>query len=103
MIRIAQTTLACLALGLAQADTANAGADPHGAQAPKKLAAGLTLTRWTLDAGGGSLTNGAGLIVHSSIGQPDVGKTSSGELALRGGFRRISVTTPDVLFSNSFE
>jgi len=65
----------------------------------------FSLSRQTLDAGGG-LAGGGGVVVNASIGQPDAGPTHSGGVfVLSGGFH-ISRGDPgsgDALFADRFE
>ena len=45
-----------------------------------------TLTRTTIDGGGIMFSSGGDLELSGTIGQPDAGTLSGGELALTGGF-----------------
>ena len=64
---------------------------------------GLSLGRNTLDAGGGLLGNGANVSLRGTLGQPDAGVSTSGELELRGGFWRRTSVPAETLFNNGFE
>ena len=62
---------------------------------------GLSIDWYTIDAGGARSTSLSGLSLHGTVGQWDAAASSSGELALRGGFwpgRRV-----DALFNDRFE
>lgn len=47
-----------------------------------------SITWWTVDGGGTSVTGGGGYLVAGTIGQPDAGTMSGGVYTLSGGFWR---------------
>ena len=49
-------------------------------------AAPFTIEWFTIDDGGGQLSFGGSLKLSATVGQPDVGTASGGELQLTGGF-----------------
>jgi hypothetical protein len=53
---------------------------PSAAQAQN-----YTITRWTMDGGGGT-SSGGGYTLSGTIGQPDIGFMSGGGYTLAGGF-----------------
>jgi hypothetical protein len=67
------------------------------------LATAQSLTRSTVDSGGGR-SSGVGYQLEGTIGQPDAQASSGGAFRLRGGFW---VPTPapqgDALFGDGFE
>lgn len=67
-------------------------------------AAMISLSRWTVDAGGGSASGGGFELRGATIGQPDAGSASAGGLDLHSGFwsGRAPVIT-DRIFANDFE
>jgi hypothetical protein len=104
MSRIGQVFVAGLLSGLVATGSVAADTREQPIKASsRQLGSTVVLTRWTVDAGGSASTGGAGLALHGSIGQPDAGKVVAGELVLRGGFWRTSVTQPDAVFQNGFE
>jgi len=44
------------------------------------------MARWTVDGGGGVTCTGGGYELSGTVGQPDVGLASGGDLTLSGGF-----------------
>lgn len=53
--------------------------------APKALSQDLGISWYTIDGGGG-VSTGSGFTVSGTIGQPDAGVLSGGDLTLTGGF-----------------
>lgn len=67
-------------------------------------AGALTLTRTTIDAGGAAVSS-ARFGLTATLGQPDVGAVSAGDLSLRAGFHRPQLSTgpvEDRIFSDRF-
>jgi hypothetical protein len=66
----------------------------------------LTLRRWSIDTGGGR-ASGGGLSLTGSIGQPEAGSASGGDVSLQSGFWFGAGSTPppsgDAIFRNGFE
>ena len=104
MSRVVQVIFTVWALGSAATGSANSDVRANAAQARTPQTGNtLELVRSTIDAGGGTSTNGAGLVLHGTVGQPDAGEASAGELVLRAGYWRTRAMQPDAVFQNGFE
>lgn len=104
MSRIARFILTLWALGFVATGSAAADMPAEAAQARTPQTGNtLVLVRSTIDAGGGTSTNGAGLVLHGTVGQPDAGEASAGELVLRAGYWRTRAMQPDAVFRDGFE
>lgn len=104
MSRVVRFILTVSALGFAATGSAAADMRADAAQARTPQSGNtLVLVRSTIDAGGGISTNGAGLVLQGTAGQPDAGKASTGELVLRAGYWRTRAMQPDAVFQNGFE
>jgi len=68
--------------------------------------ADASLTRWTIDAGGGRAAGG-GIVLTGSIGQPEPGSASGGGISLQSGFwfgsGGVAPPVGDLIFRNGFE
>ena len=64
--------------------------------APKALAQDLEIRWYTIDGGGG-VSTGNGLTVSGTVGQPDAGVLSGGDLTLSGGFWAAGAEQPCAL------
>lgn len=66
--------------------------------------AAISLSRWTIDAGGGSASGGGIELRGATLGQPDAGSASAGSLVLHAGFwSGHSPVVTDRIFANDFE
>lgn len=79
---------------------------PAGGEAGVKSTQGgaVTLTSWTIDAGGSTSATGGSFRLGATIGQPDAALVSGGSFRLSAGFwRPQSSSGGDGLFANGFE
>lgn len=67
--------------------------------------AAVTLTRWTVDAGGTTQVSGASFTLAATIGQPEAALVGAANYALSAGFwaPRASEPSGDAIFANGFE
>ncbi|MBL8244915.1 MAG: hypothetical protein JNL89_12025 [Rhodanobacteraceae bacterium] len=96
-----------LALALGLGTPLLAGAAGPQAPAPQPAPAdatqgAITLTRWTLDAGGTTSAVGGAFRLGSSIGQPEAALVGGGSYRLSAGFWAPE-SGGDGLFANGFE
>ena len=100
-----RSRLLALALGLGAPLLAGA-AGPQAAApqtAPANATQGaITMTRWTLDAGGTTSAVGGAFRLGASIGQPEAALVSGGSFRLSAGFW-VPESGGDGLFANGFE
>lgn len=96
--------LCALTLGLLGPAIANPpGAMPESSRVASKAAQGaLTMSRWTIDAGGTTSAAGGDFRLGASIGQPDAALLAGGPYQLSAGFWAPE-RGGDGLFANGFE
>jgi hypothetical protein len=97
--------LLALALGLGAPLLAGAAGPqaPAPQPAPADATQGaITLTRWTIDAGGSTSAVGGAFRLGASIGQPEAALVSGGSYRLSAGFW-VPESGGDGLFANGFE
>lgn len=97
--------LLALALGLGAPLLAGAAGPqaPAPQPAPADATQGaITLTRWTIDTGGGTSAVGGAFRLGASIGQPEAALVSGGSYRLSAGFW-VPESGGDGLFANGFE
>jgi hypothetical protein len=100
-----RTPILCvLLLGLLGPAIANPpGATADSSQAATKAAQGaITMTRWTIDAGGTTSATGGNFRLGATIGQPEAALVAGGPYQLSAGFW-IPESGGDSLFANGFE
>ncbi len=107
-----RTSAILLALGLiGPALAASAG---QSSSAPEREAAArsakssqgsLTLTRWTIDAGGTTSVSGGSFRLAATIGQPEAALVGAANYALSAGFWTPRASSPagDAIFADGFE
>lgn len=96
-----------LALALSLGTPLLAGAAGPQAAAPQRVPAdaaqgAITLTRWTIDAGGTTSASGGAFRLGASIGQPEAALVSGGSHRISAGFW-VPESGGDGLFANGFE
>ena len=99
------TRLLALAFGLGAPLLAGAAGPqaPAPQTAPANATQGaITLTRWTMDAGGTTSAVGGAFRLGASIGQPEAALVSGGSYRLSAGFW-VPESGGDGLFANGFE
>jgi len=107
--RIGTLLLALGLVGQAQAAPApradSAPDGEHAAEAAQSAQGTVSLTRWTIDAGGTTHVSGGGFRLAATIGQPDAARVSAAGYVLSAGFwaPRAAAPSGDAIFVDGFE